>query len=256
MILYFSAEGNSLWIASLLARRLSDRLLPLTDAADAPQPLRLAYGEALGLVFPCYGWDVPQFVNAALARLRVEGVDYVWACLTCGDDTGLTAQRLERALAARGWALAAAWALRMPETYVCLPGMDTDSPAAEERKLQNARRRAEAVAAAVAVRRREVRDCLPGRFAWMKTCVLGAAFRRWLITPKPFRASGRCTRCGRCAKVCPRQNIALPQGGRPVWGNDCIMCLRCYHHCPAHAVEWGRMTRSKGQYLCRKPEEV
>lgn len=254
MILYFSAEGNSLWVASLLAQRLGDRLLPLADAVEAGQPWQLSAGEPLGLVFPCYGWDVPQFVSAALARLRVEGVDYVWACLTCGDDTGLTVPRLERTLVARGWRLAAAWAVQMPETYVCLPGMDIDSPASEERKIQCARRRVERVAAAVLERRSGVRDGLPGACAWLKTCVLGAAFRSWLITPKPFRTNERCTRCGRCAKVCPRQNITLPQGARPAWGNDCLMCLRCYHHCPVHAVEWGRMTRSKGQYLCRRPE--
>lgn len=253
MILYYSAEGNSLWVASLLARRLGERLLPLAEAVDGA-PLRLAAGEPLGLVFPCYGWDVPQFVTQALLRLRLEGVDYVWACLTCGDDTGLTAQRLEHTLARRGWTLASIWAVQMPETYVCLPGMDIDSPASEERKIQQARRRAERVATAVATRTRGVRDSLPGACAWLKTVVLGGAFRRWLITPRPFRTNDRCTGCGRCAKACPRRNITLSADRRPAWGRDCQVCLRCYHHCPVHALEWGRMTRSKGQYLCRQPE--
>jgi len=34
----------------------------------------------------------------------------------------------------------------------------------------------------------------------------------------------------------------------PKWGPACMMCLRCYHHCPAHAVKYGRHTDGKGQY--------
>ena len=41
----------------------------------------------------------------------------------------------------------------------------------------------------------------------------------------------------------------MKPNAKPVWGDNCAMCLSCYHHCPKHAVEYGRQTMMKGQYL-------
>ncbi|MFW5518323.1 MAG: ferredoxin, partial [Segatella copri] len=30
---------------------------------------------------------------------------------------------------------------------------------------------------------------------------------------------------------------------------DCLTCFTCYHHCPHHAIEFGKQTRKKGQYF-------
>lgn len=38
---------------------------------------------------------------------------------------------------------------------------------------------------------------------------------------------------------------------RPVWGDNCTQCLACYHICPVHAVEYGKVTAKKGQYKGR-----
>ena len=32
-------------------------------------------------------------------------------------------------------------------------------------------------------------------------------------------------------------------------GNGLTSCLACYHVCPKHAVQYGRRTKRKGQYL-------
>ncbi len=45
-----------------------------------------------------------------------------------------------------------------------------------------------------------------------------------------------CTRCGRCARVCPSHNIAWEKGGIPTWGRDCVLCLTCAEVCPERAI--------------------
>ena len=35
---------------------------------------------------------------------------------------------------------------------------------------------------------------------------------------------------------------------RPTWGPNCALCMRCYHLCPNHAINYGRETENKGQY--------
>ncbi|MBR6629625.1 MAG: 4Fe-4S binding protein, partial [Bacteroidaceae bacterium] len=51
---------------------------------------------------------------------------------------------------------------------------------------------------------------------------------------------------GLCAKLCPVDDI---EGLPPRWKHDgsCTNCLACYHHCPQHAIHWGKMKR--GQYV-------
>ena len=36
----------------------------------------------------------------------------------------------------------------------------------------------------------------------------------------------------------------------PSWKHDgsCTCCLSCYHHCPVHAINYGAITRRRGQY--------
>jgi ferredoxin len=52
---------------------------------------------------------------------------------------------------------------------------------------------------------------------------------------KNFRAHDSCTGCGWCAKNCPRKNIEI-QNGRPVFGERCVICLRCFYGCPLKSI--------------------
>lgn len=56
-------------------------------------------------------------------------------------------------------------------------------------------------------------------------------YSRW------FRVdSGLCTRCGRCAHICPTRNIAWEKGQLPTWGRNCVLCLTCAEVCPESAI--------------------
>lgn len=266
MIFYFSGEGNSKWVAQQLAQRLGEKLLFIPDVNEA-SAFQLESGESIGFVFPCYGWKVPKFVVNFVTKLQISNVAYVWTVITCGDDTGLTGTLFEHLLKNKGWHLASAWAVQMPETYICLPGFDVDSPAQEERKIQLARMRVQSIGDAILQRKEGIRDTLEGGMAWAKTYIVGPFFQRWLITDKPFRVNQRCIGCGRCAQVCSRHNITMRpshsvkksalnttnslsnKNASPLWLGDCTLCLSCYHNCPTHAIHWGRQTKKKGQYL-------
>ena len=53
-----------------------------------------------------------------------------------------------------------------------------------------------------------------------------------------------------CAEVCPTADIEGGKGQEPTWKHNgsCLTCFACYHHCPQHAIEFGRQTKKKGQY--------
>jgi ferredoxin len=63
-----------------------------------------------------------------------------------------------------------------------------------------------------------------------------------------------CTQCGKCQRVCPVANI---KGTPPEWLHNgrCTCCLACYHHCPVHAINYGNITRKRGQYFMKEQRD-
>jgi len=76
-----------------------------------------------------------------------------------------------------------------------------------------------------------------------------------MITDKKFTVDNKvCIQCGKCAKVCPVDNI---KGTPPLWlhNGKCTSCLACYHYCPVHAINYGSITRRREQYYFNRRED-
>ena len=260
MIFYFSGTGNSLWAAERLAQRTGERLVSMADEVRGDCHYTLGQGERVGFVFPVHGWRTPRLVRRFIDQLSLDTqgqAPYAYVVLTAGDSVGRTMERLLPHLQAKGIDPKLFATLIMPESYVGLPLMDVDTPAKEQQKKQEAARRMDAIAEAVAAKDTSQRDFsfgnltrgpLPGFFSGP----VGSFFERFLITDKPFHVvSDRCVRCGVCASVCPVGDIDGGKGRQPQWLHhaDCLTCFSCYHHCPTHAIEFGRRTKTKGQYF-------
>ena len=253
MVFWFSGTGNSLWLAQKLAQAVGDRLFSMADACvQGNFSFHLQSDERIGFVFPVYGWDVPVIVRRFIENLVLDSNNhFCYVACTYGDDMGKTEERVCSLLSRKGLSLQGIYAVQMPNTYVCLPGFDVDKVSLEKAKL----RKAEDLIPLFSewVRKKSVgnRRTFPGNMPWIKTYVLGTFFRRFLMKGKYFHSSENCIGCGKCAKVCPMHNIRMVSSV-PFWGKQCAMCLACYHHCPRHAVEYGNMTRGKGQYLMKE----
>ncbi len=258
MIVWFSGTGNSRAVAEHLGTAIGTAVLPLTHTAG--RALTLSADEPLGIVAPVYGWRLPSVVAFLLRTLLVHGAasgegipqPYVFVVLTCGDDIGRTDREVRRCLSAARLPLHSIWSVRMPNTYVSLPGFDVDSEAVASQKLRDARRREADIARAVLQRREGIVDVVPGAFPRLKTHLLGRFFHRFLVTDRRFHTTASCTSCGRCLMVCPVRNLRRDEQRRPLWQGKCTACLACYHHCPQRAIRYGRFTQHKGQYVYRE----
>jgi ferredoxin len=243
MILYFTGTGNSGYAAQQLAALTDDRAIALTEpGADVD-----ARGERVVWVMPVYSWGVPPVVAALMRRLDLGATGRHFLVVTCGDDIGNTHRQWQRLARRRRWSTAGQWSLQMPNTYTLMKGFNVDSTDVARRKLEAAPTRLEHIARAIMADSDEV-DVVRGSWAWAKSAIIRPWFARFAMSPRPFHALESCTGCGRCASLCPLGNIAMD--GTPRWGDNCALCLRCYHACPQHAVAYGKATVGKGQYLC------
>mgnify|MGYP002728531920 CR=1 FL=1 len=60
-------------------------------------------------------------------------------------------------------------------------------------------------------------------------------------------ANDKCIGCGKCAKMCPLNNIKL-KNSKPVWGKNCTHCMACICLCPTEAIEYGKKSVGKPRY--------
>lgn len=248
MIFYFSGTGNSLSVAKEVARLTGDKML--TDMAEADASAQKTNAEVIGFVFPVYAWGLPLVVKHFISKLPTSLPKdcFVYAILTCGDDMAYTDRILQKCLEDRDWHLTACYSLQMRNTYVCLPGFDTDSEEVVTKKNKVVHERLPRIADKITKKEAsQEQDLQRGATPWLKSYILRPAFNRWLISDKRFYATDACIHCGLCARQCPLHNISYNSLQKPQWNGHCTHCLRCFHICPKHAINYGKFTRKKRQ---------
>lgn len=246
MIALFSATGNTRLAAKYLSSLTGhEPIVPLLtlDQSQVEGCQRIIW------MFPIHAWSVPGAVEDVIRRLRFSPRTEQYMVATCGDDAGRADRIWARLIRTRGGSPTGAFTVIMPNTYVLLPGMDTDSPTLEAGKLAEAPARLRYIAKAIR-HHMAMNDVKPGAVPGLKSGLLRSFFRHFLMSPKPFHAiADACVGCGGCAGVCPLGNITqAAKGAVPEWGDNCMTCLACYHRCPRHAVAYGNRTAHKGQY--------
>ncbi len=240
MIYYFSGNGNTFHAALGLGQRLGYDVMSIdSECIDT---------DTLGICLPVWSWGVPPLALKWLGHVEIRRrPEYVWCVLTCGDETGDAPAMVRRALLRRGLSLDACFSIIMPNTYVLLPGFDVDTTEIADAKLAAVPQRLDTISAAIK-ERRSVTDITLGSLPRLKTRVVYPLFCKFGIKPTRWGVDRLCcVSCGECERSCPVGNIYM-SNGYPVWGGNCTSCLGCYHSCPQHAVKYGSVTRSKGQF--------
>ena len=260
MIFYFSGCGNSKHAADAIAAGLNDALIFIPEATrEGRYEYELAEGERLGFVFPIYAWAPPKLVLDFVKKMTVKvgpstlrqaqgsgALPYTYFACTCGDECGLAEKVFRKAVEAKGWALSACFSMKMPETYIGMPGFKLDTEEKAKQKIE----------AANATLMRNIPRLLnkdlfsemdKGKAAWLKTHVINGSFNKYATDDKKYLSTDKCIGCGKCVEACPLKNVTL-EDGRPKWNGNCTMCMSCYHHCPVNAIQYGKTTVGKGQY--------
>ncbi len=254
MIFYFSATGNTRWAVQLLAEATAETVVSIADYIDREHAaFDIEKEERIGFCFPVHGWQPPTIVRQFIDKLNIKAQGhYCYAICTAGDTIGETISIFEKDLEKKGIHLDAAFSLLMPESYVGLPFMDVDTPDNEKRKISQAAESLNRYMPDIINRKKGASPLHIGRWPKINSRIIGSVFVNVLITDKHFHVeSEHCVKCGICAQSCPIGDIDGGLGQEPTWKHNgsCLTCFACYHHCPHHAIQYGKRTQKKGQYF-------
>lgn len=245
MIFYFSATGNSKYVADRIAAATGDKTTSITDCCKGDGFSFDGADKTVGIVSPTYAWGLPIIVREFLQKLTLHTKpDYLWFAATYGTTPGQTGRFAEDILNANGLSVSAKFSVKMPDTWT--PIFDLS----DKKKVSHINERAEVEIDRII---RQIFDRETGDHMKNKTplclakAVYGIEYDAMRKT-KHFAVEDSCIGCGLCARNCPVSAIEIREKN-PVWVKDqCVMCLGCLHHCPKFAIQYGKRTKPHGQY--------
>lgn len=245
MILYFSATGNSEYVAQRIAAETGDIAVSITDYYKKQIFSFDEKYKTLGIVSPTYSWGLPVIVTEFLQRLDLSHKpDYLFFIATYGTTPGQTGRFADNILAPKGLSLSAKFSVKMPDTWT--PIFDLSNKEKVRRINDNAELEIDYII-------KQIKNFTVGDFMKNKLpypiAKLGYNIEYdSMRKTKHFSVEDSCIGCGLCAKKCPVQAIEM-QNKRPVWSKKkCVMCLGCLHRCPKFAIQYGKNTKKHGQY--------
>ena len=248
MIFYFSATGNSKYVANRLARALDSEIVSIVDCLkNGRLSFEIQTDERVGFVFPTYAWGLPSVAQEFMQRmeLHTNGSAYFYFVATFGPTPGTIGYTANQQLYARtGRKFDARFGVKMPDTWT--PMFDLS----DKEKVQQINDRAEPQIDRIIQRARHYTggNYLKSRVPRFLIPIF-EKYYDYMRKTSHFTVESSCIGCGLCEQNCPADAIRL-ENGTPVWTTDrCAMCLGCLHRCPHFAIQYGKNTQKHGQYL-------
>ena len=248
MVLYFTGTGNSRYLARRIAEGLEMPLYDLNACIKAGDTAPVQTGRDVVLVTPTYAWRIPRVVSEWLGKTALTGAERIWFVMDCGSEIGNAAGYNRQLAAQKHLHYMGTAQIIMPENYIAM----FNAPQKEQAKsiVEQAEPELQKVLTQLKAGQQfpAPRDNLYDRFM---SSAVNPIFYPLFVKAKPFAAGNACIGCGKCEKLCPMNNITLPNG-RPVWGDNCTQCMACICYCPTEAIEYGKRSLGKPRYRFEK----
>ena len=226
---YFTATVNCLYVA----RRIGGDLLSIPQLMKE-ETIKIE-DDAVGIVCPVYGGQMPKMVKAFIARARIV-TDYFFFIYTYGMSETVARPNAIAAAKEAGLTLSYVNTIKMVDNY--LPGfeMQNQMDTVGDKKIEEGLDRI-----CRDIRERKKTPLSIGVFDKIKMALIGGTMGKVVLksdAAQNYIVNDDCIKCGICAKVCPADNITVTD--RVVFSDHCEDCYACLHNCPKNAIQLKR----------------
>lgn len=251
MVLYFSGTGNSRYTAQVIGKATDDQVVSMNELIKKGSTAALASDRPFVFVAPVHGWRIPKAVETFILETPLKGNKQAYFVMTCGDSAGNAVHYLRKLCMEKSFDFMGLASIIMPENYIAVfPFAVPDKTKAcsiIKQAEPHIRSAAECIKNGKPLP--EEKTSVSG---WLRSTIANPVFRSLIISDKGFYATELCIGCGKCAGLCPVNNIHLVNR-KPVWDGNCTHCMACICGCPGEAIEYKKKTQGKPRYSV--PEE-
>ena len=223
LVFYFTATGNSLFIA----KQLSDA--PISIPQELKKNEMVYEADEIGFVCPDYAGAIPKIVQQFLAKGTFKA-PYIFAVVTFGNAATTTVEYCVDCAKKNGINISYAQSILMVDNY--LPVFDMNQQMAIDKHVdENLAKILEDIGA----HKNFIAESELGFFN--KDMLKGMQDQHFSMTAERLLElkPDRCVECMTCEKVCVHKNFRLGANGLEFSG-DCEYCLACVHACPQKAL--------------------
>lgn len=223
MVFYFTATGNSLYIAKKIDKNpisISKAIHGDTNFTD----------KKIGIVCPIFAGQPPKIVLDFMRKASFK-TDYFFMVLTYGMNDSDAAEYTKKLGKKIGLQIDYIRTIQMVDNY--LPAFDMDEEMAIDKKieeqipaiLEEINNRASIIPIASKKARR----------LHKMVSLINRIIPRF-NNGKQIKITDACTGCGICTKVCPTCNFYIENGKSKRRKKTCEFCLACAQNCPHKAI--------------------
>ncbi len=250
MILYFSATGNTEFIAQELAARLNDECVNLLERVKTNNNEPLSSEKPFVICAPVYVCEMPRFLDKYLKKQTFLGNKDVYFIFTSGGYCGISGSLAKKLVKKKKLNYRGHAEFKMPRNYIANDAYPMLGKEETEKRIRDSYAQIEKVAA----------DILNGEklkarhiflFESIVTLPFNPVWCKYKLTAKDFYVTDACMGCGKCEKLCPLNNVSLLDK-KPVWEKNCTHCMACIGNCPVNSIEYGNVTQNKERYIFKK----
>lgn len=245
MILYYSATGNTKFIATELAKKLDDQCVDLLGRIRNNDYSALHSDKPFIVCSPVYMSMMPRFMSEYLKNTEFTGNRAVYFIANSAGYAGITSWEARKLFKKKNMEFMGCAEPIMPNNYY-VSNYKAQSDDEVKERLFKAFDKIDEIA-------NSIQNCekLKTRHVFfierLITFPINSYMYKYKISAKDFKVLDKCIGCGKCEEVCPLRNISLKED-KPTWGDKCSHCMACIGSCPTNAVEYGDVTRQKGKY--------
>lgn len=236
VLCYFSGTGNTKWVADKFKYYFNMKNIELDLInIEEKQDIDINKYNFLIIGTPIYAELHPKIVDTFLNDLpqgnRIKTILYS----TQGAQKASAVQVMESKIKNKDYNVISKLMFKMTNNFYFSVGKKSSEKEIEE-ILLNCERKIKNIVDNF-VEKKYIQESVNG-FRVILSKIVSRYFNNYLPNlSRNLSTSKDCTKCGRCLRNCPQNNITF-ENGYVVFHSKCMMCLRCVYICPTNEIKY------------------